>query len=200
MFHFPGLSRADLWIQSAVRRLDRRGLPHSEIPGSRPVCGSPRLIAAYHVLHRLLAPRHPPYALSSLTATAGFFHSRRKTLRSVAGARHLPALRSLFILTRLSKNRERRAAVAGDALSRFQSEGPAARILPLQTSNFKPVPVARGARGGAEGDRTPDLRLAKPALSQLSYGPTCRQLPAGRPPTRARPLRRGPRRGDGGPG
>jgi hypothetical protein len=28
---------------------------------------SPRLIAAYHVFPRLLAPRHPPYALSSLT-------------------------------------------------------------------------------------------------------------------------------------
>ena len=42
------------------------GLPHSEIPGSAPACGSPRLIAAYHVLHRLLAPRHPPYALCSL--------------------------------------------------------------------------------------------------------------------------------------
>ena len=29
--------------------------------------GSPRLIAASHVFHRLLAPRHPPCALSSLT-------------------------------------------------------------------------------------------------------------------------------------
>ena len=44
-------------------------LPHSEILGSKPVCGSPRLIAAYHVLHRLPAPRHPPYALSSLTSS-----------------------------------------------------------------------------------------------------------------------------------
>ena len=43
------------------------GFPHSEILGSKPVCGSPKLIAAYHVLHRLLAPRHSPYALSSLT-------------------------------------------------------------------------------------------------------------------------------------
>jgi hypothetical protein len=43
------------------------GLPHSEIPGSKPVCGSPRLIAAYHVLLRLSAPRHPPCTLSSLT-------------------------------------------------------------------------------------------------------------------------------------
>jgi hypothetical protein len=28
------------------------------------VCSSPRLIAAYHVLHRLSDPRHPPCALS----------------------------------------------------------------------------------------------------------------------------------------
>ena len=27
------------------------------------VCNYPKLIAAYHVLHRLLVPRHPPYAL-----------------------------------------------------------------------------------------------------------------------------------------
>src|SRR3954452_1843848 len=27
------------------------------------VCSSPKLIAAYHVLHRLIDPRHPPYAL-----------------------------------------------------------------------------------------------------------------------------------------
>ena len=32
------------------------------------VCSSPWLIAAYHVLHRLSAPRHPPYTLSNLTA------------------------------------------------------------------------------------------------------------------------------------
>src|SRR3954447_17422500 len=43
------------------------GLPHSEIPGSKPVCGSPRLIAADRVLRRLSAPRHPPCTLSSLT-------------------------------------------------------------------------------------------------------------------------------------
>ena len=42
-------------------------MPHSDILGSKPVCGSPKLFAAYHVLHRLLAPRHSPYALSSLT-------------------------------------------------------------------------------------------------------------------------------------
>ena len=45
------------------------GLPHSGIAGSEPVCGSPTLIAADHALHRLLAPRHSPYALSSLTTS-----------------------------------------------------------------------------------------------------------------------------------
>ena len=42
------------------------GFPHSEIRGSKVVRTSPRLIAAYHVLHRLLAPRHPPDTLKTL--------------------------------------------------------------------------------------------------------------------------------------
>ena len=41
-------------------------MPHSEILGSKPVPGSPRLIAGYYVLHRLLLPRHPPNALLAL--------------------------------------------------------------------------------------------------------------------------------------
>jgi hypothetical protein len=47
--------------------INQSGFPHSDIPGSKPACGSPGLIAACHVLHRLLVPRHSPYALSSLT-------------------------------------------------------------------------------------------------------------------------------------
>jgi hypothetical protein len=50
-----------------VGRLTLRALSHSEIPGSKLVSSSPRLIAAVHVLLRLSTPRHPPYALSSLT-------------------------------------------------------------------------------------------------------------------------------------
>src|SRR5919198_1942782 len=67
MVHFPEFAHTRLWIHRAVRRFYLRGFPHSEIPGSKPACGSPRLIAACHVLHRLLLPRHPPCALSSLT-------------------------------------------------------------------------------------------------------------------------------------
>jgi hypothetical protein len=42
------------------------GFPHSEIPGSKLIRSSPRLIAAYYVLHRLHAPRHPLDALKAL--------------------------------------------------------------------------------------------------------------------------------------
>ena len=44
----------------------RAGFPHSEICGSKPIRGSPQLIAAYHVLHRLSMPRHPLNALETL--------------------------------------------------------------------------------------------------------------------------------------
>ncbi len=66
MVHFPELAHTGLCIQPAVTGVHPVGFPHSDIPGSKPACGSPRLFAACHVLHRLLAPRHPLYALSSL--------------------------------------------------------------------------------------------------------------------------------------
>ena len=48
-------------------RFRRNEFAHSDIPGSKPVHGSPRLIAVFHVLHRHLAPRHSPKALSSFS-------------------------------------------------------------------------------------------------------------------------------------
>ena len=50
-----------------IPALQAGGLSHSEIRGSRDICSFPRLIAAYHVLHRLREPRHPPCALSYLS-------------------------------------------------------------------------------------------------------------------------------------
>ena len=67
MVHFPPLPSLDYVFIERYSGMSQSGFPHSEIPGSKPACGSPRLIAACHVLHRLLAPRHSPYALSSLT-------------------------------------------------------------------------------------------------------------------------------------
>ena len=65
-FSSPGsLPKAYVFSQG-MTSLQDAGLPHSEIRGSKLVCSSPQLIAAYHVLHRLPVPRHPPYALNCL--------------------------------------------------------------------------------------------------------------------------------------
>ena len=57
----------NLWIGLRILEVCSSGFPHSEISGSKDICSSPKLFAAYHVFHRLLVPRHPPYALSSMT-------------------------------------------------------------------------------------------------------------------------------------
>ena len=56
-----------LWIGVWILEVCSSGFPHSDISGSSDICSSPKLFAAYHVFHRLLVPRHPPCALSSIT-------------------------------------------------------------------------------------------------------------------------------------
>ena len=56
-----------LWIGVWMTGVCPAGFPHSDISGSMDICSSPKLFAAYHVFHRLLVPRHPPCALSSIT-------------------------------------------------------------------------------------------------------------------------------------
>ena len=69
MFQFSGFPTYDYFIHHRLTRHSLAGFPHSEICGSIRICRSPQLIAAYHVLLRLLMPRHPPCALSSLTSS-----------------------------------------------------------------------------------------------------------------------------------
>ena len=64
----PRVPSVHLWIQCTVTEVCSARFPHSEICGSRDICSSPQLIAAYHVFRRLLVPRHPPYALFCLTS------------------------------------------------------------------------------------------------------------------------------------
>ena len=54
----PRVRPAHLWIQCTVIQESRDQCSFDSFPG---------LFAAFHVLHRLLTPRHPPHALSSLT-------------------------------------------------------------------------------------------------------------------------------------
>ena len=64
MFQFPGFASRPYGFGPGSPR--REGFPHSDIRGSTIARISPRLFAACHVLHRLLAPRHPPNALFTL--------------------------------------------------------------------------------------------------------------------------------------
>ena len=71
----------DAWlcIHHTTTEVCSARFPHSEISGSKDICSSPKLFAAYHVFLRLLVPRHPPYALISLTV----FHCVVFSLRIV---------------------------------------------------------------------------------------------------------------------
>ena len=64
MFQFPAFASITKWMIP----LQGTGLSHSEIRASKVICTYTRLIAAYHVLHRLREPRHPPCALSYFLA------------------------------------------------------------------------------------------------------------------------------------
>ena len=67
----PRVPHVTLWIHVTFHDSSSWGFPHSEICGSKLICSSPQLIAACHVLHRLLMPRHSPYALFCLNFLFG---------------------------------------------------------------------------------------------------------------------------------
>src|SRR6186997_937194 len=59
MFQFPPFAASCYWIHMMLIRVSRDQFAFDQSPG---------LIAVFHALHRLLARRHPPHALSSLAA------------------------------------------------------------------------------------------------------------------------------------
>ena len=63
----PRVPHVQLCIHCTLTEVSSAGFPHSDISGSLDMCSSPKLFAAYHVFHRLLVPRHPPCALTTLT-------------------------------------------------------------------------------------------------------------------------------------
>ncbi len=136
------------------------------------VSSSPKLFAATHVLHRLLAPRHPPFALTCLTKFSPRTRAPPQSSFPVIGFRLRPHTQNAFSIghrktIRLSKTAESKNRPSSGL---FRAGRPQGAIR-----NHKTV-------GGADRDRTDDLRLAKPALSQLSYSPEFCGLPRGRDP------------------
>src|SRR5438445_8551522 len=144
------------------RALPRPGCPIRRSPDQHLLSGSPELFAASHVLHRLLAPRHSPCALSSLTMFAtGRPHGpgvRTQRLGELPRA----CSRTDGYPSRLSKTTLR---------ERFASRPGSTPRSPLRFP-AEPQRASRVARhDGADGERTHDLRLPTPPLSQLSPSP-----------------------------
>ena len=92
MFQFRAFPSYTYLIQYMIHRYCLCVFPHSEISGSQLICSSPKLIAACHVLHRLLMPRHSPCALISLTLRQRKLHSVPRPFRAAS-----PSLRFLFL-------------------------------------------------------------------------------------------------------
>ena len=84
MFHFPTFPPTALCVQTEVAGHYSgffRGFPIRRSPDRSSFTSSPGLIAGYNVLHRLLVPRHPPTALSSLLFTTKMLASTVKFSR-----------------------------------------------------------------------------------------------------------------------
>ena len=123
------------------------------------VGGSPWLIAATHVLHRLSEPRHPPHALSSLVTLNSGLPSQWLERQSVQGRDPNPSE---------IRSREKDLAVRCSFTLRIRlSECFAGgRLTAVRDTS------SRMKTGGADRNRTDDIQLAKLALYQLSYSPT----------------------------
>ena len=84
MFHFTRSAPISLCIQLiGDGTLLPTGFPIQKSSDQRMFGSSPRLIAAYHVFHRLSAPRHPPVALINLFSlelpSLSLFNCKRTT-------------------------------------------------------------------------------------------------------------------------
>ena len=95
MFQFRRFPAYAYLIQRRLTEYCSAGFPHSEILGLTLMCSSPRLIAACHVLLRLLMPRHSPCALISLTFTR-HSHVRHGPENYASSLQKLSTLAPLF--------------------------------------------------------------------------------------------------------
>ena len=175
-------------------------MPHSEIPGSKHACCSPRLIAAYHVLHRLLVPRHPSCARIRLTEEKTLVLGIRCNSRTMQLSKNHsasradpssrgPSPRKILDPERHTRYRIMLVGVPGiepgtSSLSGMRSNQlsytpdtvpllPGTSSSPHRPLGFCSQPRLNGA-GGGNRNRTGDLMLAKHVLYQLSYAPKMR--------------------------
>lgn len=82
MFHFPTSPPTRLYIHPVVTTHNtQRGFPIRTPSDHSSFTNSPRLIADYRVLHRLLMPRHPPCALEHSPPHTGTHKPQKAHMR-----------------------------------------------------------------------------------------------------------------------
>ena len=109
MFQFRRFPTYAYLIQRRLTEYCSAGFPHSEISGSTAICASPKLIAACHVLLRLLMPRHSPCALISLT----YFLLKKKVGKENFKSRPVAEIVFSFPSLFLSSSKDARKAKSG---------------------------------------------------------------------------------------
>jgi hypothetical protein len=174
MFHFPSFAPSALWIRAEVPRLFAAvGFPIRTSPDQRLVGSSPELCAATHVLHRLSAPRHPPYALSSLLTSISRPPASRRFFKTRDQG---PGPRSSRRALEVCDAPEERPALPRVPPPGLDTQLKLNSTLRMQLSKSSGGETS-GPKCGADRDRTDDFQLAKLALSQLSYSPVPDQRP-----------------------
>ena len=154
-------------------RIPCGGFPHSDISGSQLICSSPKLFAAYHVLHRLLMPRHSPCALISLTYSVFLEISPIiGSLKNYAGS----ILSEDFLFSKNCNFYPKKIIYPlllpshnCIIITMFSFQGAFEFLKKLiETSVITEISINFQRNGGEYRDRTGDLLLARQALSQLS--------------------------------
>lgn len=169
MYQFPGFAPDGLCIQPPVTPSGcpvTPGCPIRTSPDQSLFGGSPELIAAFHVLHRLCTPRHPPSTLDSLTTLM-------KSCRQAA-----PSNRPRFANLR-------RPAHAPNRTGPLESNGSDTCV-----SNYELVKDLRAGLSAGPAARRPAGAVTRP----WAYAPRFRSLePTGfEPATSALQTRRSP--------
>ena len=125
-------------------------MSHSEIPGFKVVCTYPGLIAAYHVLHRLHVPRHPPYALSNFIKVISSYNE------------------ATYVISKLSKNKKFCGA------SRDRTDDPLVANQVLSQLSYSPKIFIGLTQVGLRGLEPRTSSLSGMRSNHLSYKPIFR--------------------------
>ncbi len=171
MFQFPGFAPDGLCIQPPVTPSGcpvTPGCPIRKSPDQSLFDGSPEHIAAYHVLHRLCTPRHPPYTLSSLITFMKHCDQPEPDQSSSIFRFERERSRTFNRMTRKSNSCGWTPRVHPMKLSKSRPES---RDWKLETRN------RRNPYGHPTANRPPTLGLRSQAISRhrrASMHPICR--------------------------